>query len=211
MMFDYDTFYNYYTNAINVTRDPHPPRVKFYDNNNPQYIENSAGSTYITINGTRYYITIMRRKKDMLKNGILFVLPTAIPGHSGLWGFHYHFGMKKINSNNVSKKAKNLNVVYFHKTTQNPQISNKKQDNCYFLPNQPIDTIAKIEAIDCLETKDSKMTRSTLIADLPVIQELIRRPFYGIQYGGGSKNRKCKHRTKKSNTKHPTKTRKNTR
>jgi hypothetical protein len=120
--------------------------------------------------------------------------------------------MKQIDSNNISisKKGKKLNVVYFHKTTQKPQISNKKQDNCYFLPNQPIDTITKIEAIDCLETKDSNMSRSTLIADLPVIQELIRRPFYGIQYGGsGSKHRKRKHRTKKHTTKHSTKTRKN--
>jgi hypothetical protein len=54
-------------------------------------MENSAGDTYITINGTRYYITIMRKKKDMLKNGILFVLPTAIPGHPGLWGFSLPF------------------------------------------------------------------------------------------------------------------------
>ena len=208
-MFDYDTFYNYYTNANNVTRDPRPPRVKFYDDNNPQYMENSAGSTYITINGTRYYITIMRRKKDMLKNGILFVLPTAIPGHSGLWGFHYHFGMKQIDKTSNKSIAppgnKKLNVVYFHKTTQIPQITNKKQDNCYFLTNQSIDDIA---AIDCLETKDSKMTRSTLIADLPVIQELIRRPFYGVQYGGG-KRRKRTNRTKKQYAKSRANTRKN--
>lgn len=208
MMFDYDTFYNYYTNPSNVTRDPNPPRVKFYDDNNPQDITTSTGDTYITINGTKYYIKPKPRSGLMLRDSIMFTLPTAIPGYSGLWDFHYHFGMKKIGSNNVSKKGKKLNVIYFHKTTQKPQISNKKQDNCYFLPNQPIDTIAKIEAIDCLETKDSKMTRSTLIADLPVIQELIRRPFYGIHYGGSSKNRKRKHRTKKSNTKHHVKTRK---
>lgn len=196
--FDYTTFFNYYTDARNVTHDV-SLQIQFYHNG---FNTGNTGNTTITIHGQKYYIKTKPRSGDMLHDSIMFTLPTTIPGYSGLWDFHYHFGMKKINSNNVSMKSKKkINVVYFHKTIQKPQISSKKQENCYFLPNQPIDTTTKIEAIDCLESKDSKMTRSTLIADLPVIQELIRRPFYGVQYGG-DKRRKRTNRTNRTKKPH---------
>lgn len=210
--FNYTTFLNYYTDPRNVSQDA-SLSIHYYHKSAIPHVD-MTGDTTITIHGEKYYIKNKPRTGTMLSDSIQFTLPTTIPGKPGiLWDFHYHFGMKTIDSNNLLVKKPNqkpipTNVVYFHKTIQNPQLNNKKPFNCYFLSNQPIDTIAKIGQIDCLETKDSKMTKNFPMGsdDLKIIQELIRRPFYGVQYGG-RKHGKRQHLTKKR-SRRPTKTRK---
>lgn len=188
--FDYQTFFRYYTNPQNVTREPLPrPRIQFFHNNTGIIYDDSLGDTSITIHGVKYYIKLYPKK------GIQFTLPTTIPDVSGEWDFHYHFGTRIINAKNkyiFPNGQKNTNVVYFHKTVQLPHVTNKDHANCFFLPNVPIDDISLIPDIDCIQTVDSKMVNRFPLGseDLAVITELIRRPFYGRQYGGRRKTKK---------------------
>ena len=192
-LFNYNTFIRYYSNRANVTQEPLPrPTVQFFDGNTGIIYDASLGNTSITVNGTKYYI------KQKNNNTIRFSLPTTIPGYPGLWDVHYHFGIRKIKINHKSAlskrqlRQKEQNVIYFHKTIQQPHLQNKKHNNCYFFPDQPIHDVVLIPDIDCLETTTSKMTKNFPVGseDLAVITELIRRPFYGIQYGGSRKKTK---------------------
>lgn len=194
--FDYNTFYAYYTDLRNVTSTT-PIPTKFYHRypgKNAILNHGMTGDTFITIHGKKYYI-----KADPSTQDIHFTLPTTIPGETGLWDFHYHFGMGHMsecrNKSVLRHSQRNVpkDVIYFHKTTQDPIITKyKKQKNCYFSINEFIHDVNKISDIDCLETTTSKMTKNFPLGseDLAVITELIRRPFYGKQYGGRRKTKK---------------------
>jgi hypothetical protein len=158
--FDYNTFIRYYSNPANVTQEPLPrPTVQYFDGNTGIIYDASLGNTSVTVNGTKYYI----RQKN---NTILFSLLTTIPGYPGWWDVHYHFGIRKIIVNNKSAlskrqlRQKQQNVIYFHKTIQQPHLRTKKHENCYFFTDQPIYDVVLIPDIDCLETANSKMTKN---------------------------------------------------
>jgi hypothetical protein len=198
MRFNYDTFYNYYTNPVNVTQDVSQAIQYFHGSSIPR--QEFTGTTSIMVGGQKYYIKIKPMSGDMLKNSIMFTLPTILPSHNSIqlpnipWDIHYHFGMKRIKSRNQKHRGKYLDVVYFHKTVQEPlHTVNKISKNCYFLPNANID---QIKHFDCLETEMHDMTHHFKVGsrDLRVIEELIRRPFYGIHYGGHSRRRTKKRR-----------------
>jgi hypothetical protein len=191
--FDYTAFFNFYTDPNNV-KIVTPLNVKYYsmDKKTKSTILRQAktGNTAVTIGGKDYYITIYPPGSSSALPEIHFSLPERVVGSRDLWDNHYHFGVKNITTRNVSivgnHGSRSVNVVFFHKTIQEPQNRNKRHQNCYFLPDQPIQDIVLIPDIDCLETKDSKMTRNFSLGteDLTVVTELIRRPFYGVHYGG---------------------------
>jgi hypothetical protein len=83
----------------------------------------------------------------------------------------------------------NINAVYFHKTSQ--QFIDKKQTRCYFFTNQDINNV---ENIECLETKNSKISSGDKFPmtgpDFAIIREIIRRPFVGERFGGKTRRRK---------------------
>lgn len=196
--FDYGTFFRYYTDPRNVTQDV-SMQINYYHDN--KHLIGETGTTYVTIGGDKYYIKIHPQSRDTLCDGIHFTLPTMFltPRGPELWDNHYHFGMKNIKSRNQTRRGRRLDVVYFHKTTQDPiNTKNKYPKNCYFLPHEPIDNITKIVGIHCLETTTSQMGSNDKFPpgskDLRVIEELIRRPFYGIHYGGHSRRRTKKRR-----------------
>jgi hypothetical protein len=197
LRFDYNRFYNYYTDPRNVVQDV-SQTIRYYHRRRGQrdvLHHGYTGDTYITVGGTKYYITADPSKRD-----ILFTLPTIIPGQTGQWSFHYHFGV------GVLDECRNVSVVppgqtnipfpavYFHKTIQDPV--NKKykdQKNCYFKTDELIDDAIDLLSVHCLESSKGRMAnRPDLARDINVIQEIIRRPFYGPRYGGGHR------RTKKS-------------
>jgi len=136
--FDYNKFFNYYTNPRNVTREPGNTQIQFYHDNTGQIKPGWLGKTSITVNNVKYYI-----KADFSKKKIRFTLPTSIPGYTGLWDFHYHFGVREITVNNKLSPLydNDRDVIFFHKTIQEPQNSNKRHENCYFLPDELIDDI----------------------------------------------------------------------
>jgi len=196
--FNYNTFFKYYTDPRNVTQEPLPrPTVQFYHDNQPIPFDASLGATSITINNTTYCIDA-----DPITRVIRFSLPpVAHPRYKGLWDNHYSFGIRNLtnisNASALSKRRipRNQNVVFFHKTYQEPWNGNKRHENCYFFPDELIDDIRLIPDIDCLQSKHNKMSKGFPLGseDLHVITELIRRPFYGIHYGGRSRRRTKKH------------------
>ena len=93
-------------------------------------------------------------------------------------------------------------IIYFHKTTQEPEKIDKLQYRCYFHANQPIQDIADINCLNTTRTKMSNWFPATG-PDLEVITELVRRPFYGVKLGGrmrmrGRTTRRLSHRCRRS-------------
>ena len=140
--FDYTTFFNYYTDSNNVSSGRYPQKLCYYDGHVLR--KSYTGNTHITVHGDNYYITVMKQKGDMLCDGIMFSIPTTIPGETCKWDFHYHFGMKTIDTGNINidkqgQKIIPIDVVYFHRTIQDPlRTKDKIPKNCYFLPDQPL-------------------------------------------------------------------------
>jgi hypothetical protein len=102
-------------------------------------------------------------------DGLLFTIPTQIDDK--LWDFHFHFGKTTIQRN-----KKDIKVVFFHKTIQDPQKNGKVRDNCYFPQKMKIKDIAEII---CVQEKNSKMGEKFLedTDDFNYIKEILSRPF----------------------------------
>ena len=102
-------------------------------------------------------------------DGLLFTIPTQIDDK--LWDFHFHFGKTTIQRN-----KKDINVVFFHKTIQNPQKTGKERDNCYFPQKMKIKDIAEII---CVQEQNSKMGKKFMEGtdDFNYIKEILSRPF----------------------------------
>jgi len=195
--FDYNRFYQYYTDPRNVAQVPRPlPTVQFFHNNEPDVRTCKTGATSVTINGETYYI------KPYPRGGIAFTKLTKIPGHKGVWDNHYHFredGLDVKYKQSVLHGTRQ-NAIWFHKTVQDPNNRKKVPSNCYFWASEPIDDITQFPEIQCLQTEKSTMKDRFPLGsdDLAVITELIRRPFYGVHYGGRGRVRtKTKGRTQR--------------
>jgi len=94
-IFNYNDFYNYYTNPSNVITDTSDCVSLYYfmdsDKIKKMNISNPK-CTYIIVNGVKIYITIDIKKKAQPPYGLLFSIPTTI-NHT-LFDFHYHFGKR---------------------------------------------------------------------------------------------------------------------
>jgi hypothetical protein len=198
IIFDFGTFYKYYTNKNNVRTSTTPLTLQYYDN----FVVKSKKKSgkFIVINGNNFYIDILPKNvaSDRITDAVLFTTPTLING--ALWDTHYHFGVRR----NFTKKSRNIhnkiNAVYFHKTTQTP--TRKLLSNCYFFTNQDI---TNVENIECLESgTGSRISGNDKFPmtgpDFAIIREIIQRPFLGVRFGGKTRKhmrrrkhtRKCK-------------------
>jgi len=194
IIFNYDTFYKYYTNKNNVNRSTDPPTLKYNDDFTVKSKKKSG--KYIFIDGNRLYIDLLPKNlvANRVKDALIFTTPTLINGE--LWDTHYHFGVRS----NFTKPSRGIhskiNAIYFHKTTQTT--TGKKLSNCYFLTDQDI---THVENIECLESS-SRMSGNDKFPmtgpDFAIIREIIQRPFLGVRFGGKtrrykrSKTRTCK-------------------
>lgn len=186
LIFDYRRFFNYYKN--NAKTCENPPIVKYYDEGE-LYDDEPTSNKYITIDGKNVYITVLpvNFAKGRHVEALLFITPTLVNGE--LWDVHYHFGIRKNDFTNKNRSLKKINAVYFHKTAR--YMKDKQHTNCYFFTNQDI---TNVENIDCLETKNSKISSGDKFpmtgADFAIIREIIQRPFVGERFGGKTRRRK---------------------
>jgi hypothetical protein len=196
-IFDFTTFYNYYTNNSNITVGA-PFTMKYHCKNTIRTANNSG--KYITIDGKKLYISILPPNpvENRITPALLFTIPTTINGV--LWDTHYHFAVRNefLGPSPPKGKGKVMDVVYFHKTTQTS--TGKTMTNCYFLTNQDI---TKIENIKCLQRQDGYLSNKDTFPitgpDFAIIREIIQRPFLGVQFGGKSLNTR-KRRLRKKQT-----------
>jgi hypothetical protein len=186
-IFDYNQFYNYYTDKSNpyIYTDLKPPITYYYKKASSKIHTNNSLKEYILINNDKYYIT-----KN--KGHILFTFPVLIDGN--YWDFHYHFGIISNFKDKVSKKL--IDVIFFHKTEQNPNKKEKNSFNCYFPDKIEIINVADII---CIQETSNKMGNKFPIADndFKNIEEIIRQPFIGLRKGGSNKTIRSKKIIKK--------------
>ena len=97
-IFDYEQFYNYYTNPVNLISGTGSDCVSLYHFivSKTKAIKNAPKCNYIIVNGVKIYVMPTTRKKKNVSettNGLLFSIPTIIDGVA--FDFHYHFGRDK--------------------------------------------------------------------------------------------------------------------
>lgn len=163
LIFDYNTFYNYYKDPSNINIDLNPPIFRYFKRHR---IFTAIKNNYIILkDGTRIYID------NSSTGGILFTIYD--PSDLNNWDNHFHFGIES-NFSCRNPACTDSSAIYFHKTIQST--NGKIPKNCYFRVNQNIENI---EDIDCLETTSNKMRNRFPIGskDLEFIKEIIQRPF----------------------------------
>jgi hypothetical protein len=178
-IFDYNNFYKYYTDKKNLLVDSNPPATFYYKTfSNKLYTETNL-KHYISIDNVRFYITTINNDR------LLFTFPQLIDGK--YWDFHYHFGINpNFSRNNIKGRA-----IFFHRTEQIPASKTRRMDNCYFLDKTPITEVADILCVQQAETYMGNKFQK--INEVKYIQEIISRPFLGIQLNGGN-NKSCRRR-----------------
>lgn len=181
--FDYDVFYQYYTNINNLLIDNNPPITFFYIRTNVLDSNETSPRFFIYINNIAVYITYLSKHKQE----ILFSIPTII--NNKVYDNHYHFGIEKKDErtklfNLPEKPQKNIDTIYFHKSTQVPSISDKERKDCWFRNGTHITDVSDII---CTQLMSCKMRdKFNFDCDLAYINEIISRPFLN---NGGRKRR----------------------
>ena len=142
--YNYDAFYNYYTNNANLhTYNHNGLKLKYFKDiprptqNKP--FDNILPTTYISIRGMPIYVNALNtNSKDLL-----FTIPTYINGE--WWDNHYHFGidMREDRFSNRSPKPL-IEIIYLHKTIQDPNSSGKNVRHCHFRNNITLTTVDDI-------------------------------------------------------------------
>jgi len=192
--FDYEKFYNYYSDVSNLEINNETPRQDIYyysenPNNIQMPIQITLSDKFITINNSRIYVSSIGKQR------LLFTIPTLIDNK--LWDFHYHFGKRIVNKpkQKSQKRKKPIDGVFFHKTIQKPTENGKENINCYFRQKMNID-LNNFEDMECLQ-RGNKMRELYTPEDFVYIKEIISRPFKNQTAGKAS--RKTRRKNKKMN------------
>lgn len=186
-IFNYNKFYNFYTNQKNLITNKDDSVVLHFFNKStkkgtkiPKICEpkqTDERCQYVIINGYKIYIAdysktgrAENQKEDSKE--LLFSIPTEI--HGKLYDFHYHFGIS-------------FETIFFHKTEQCISCSENTVDkpydgkgfykhlDCYFLDNIPIKNIRNI-----ICENEQSFTLETALKneiDLKILEKLMSRPF----------------------------------
>jgi len=187
-LFEYAKFYTYYMDTTNLIQSyTRAPLYYFKNNPGPRIIQPKPGILprfYIQISGgVKVYVS------PLATNEILFTIPNNI--NSKLYSDHYHFGLNNTNEmTSLMQSFGNIPNVFFHKTIQLPHpLSNggKAIQNCWFRDKM---TMTNVKDVICTQQKSARMLDKFpfhFAKDIEFIQEIIARPFLGIQNQGGGK------------------------
>jgi len=122
-VFNYETFYNYYTNISNYFIDYQIPRpdIHYYNaNKNKKGCKLSKlSANFIIVKEVRIYISI-------INNQLLFTIPQKLGNK--YFDFHYHFGIK--DSNWIKPQiddVKIMHTIQLSKTKKSKQRNNKSK------------------------------------------------------------------------------------
>jgi len=155
-IFNYNDFYNYYTNPSNVITNTNDCVSLYYfmDSDKIKKMKKSHPKcTYIVVNGIKIYISIDIKKNTQPPYGLHFSVPTMI--NDTLFDFHYHFGKrqykytviadkqyindavnKKSKSRKTRKNKKTLSEASYNLETAEPSIDmfpiNPNENIIYF-------------------------------------------------------------------------------
>jgi hypothetical protein len=172
----YDTYMNNITNnniQIYIDNTPNKPDLYFYTKSYPenkQPLSKPWPNTYIIVSGINIYISFD------VDDRLYFTIPYEYNGT--FYDNHYHFGLTQI-----TKNRKQITVVFFHETTQNPVLGFKNPPrNCYF---QDLITINKVEDIICEQGTSQKPMSSYFIHDINIVKDILLRPWLGKSFKGG--------------------------
>jgi len=123
--FDYEKFYNYYSDVSNLETNNETPNPDIYyysetPNNIQMPIKTTLSDKFITINNSRIYVSSIGKQR------LLFTIPTKIDNK--LWDFHYHFGKRIVNKpkQKSQKRKKPIDGVFFTKQYKNQTKMEKK-------------------------------------------------------------------------------------
>ncbi len=126
-IFNYETFYNYYMNPVNVTRDDADcVNLYFYNTKNGKIkpaVKSKDKCIYMKVNETKIYVSDANKlHKNEYTYAIHFFIPTQINGV--LFDFHYHIGKRK----EENYKAIKDKIYMSKKTTQNNTLRNTRSN-----------------------------------------------------------------------------------
>jgi len=175
--FDYDIFYNYYTNDDNLETDTTEKYTNYYPKTYSKIPNREKLSDkFIWINNKKVHIT---KFIENGKNALLFSLPPK-ENTSKRWDDHFHFGIDhniEIKDPDTNQKVK-ITGVYFHKTIQHPEKGGGKElIHCFFPPKMEINRDMKnFEEMKCLQ-RGYNMNQLYDKRDFLYLNEIISRPF----------------------------------
>ena len=178
IQFDYDIFYNYYTNDDHLKINKTKQEIQYYTKTfSKEPVIKTVSNNYILIDNDRVYVTkLVEKDKDIEKKELLFSIPNkenALDKSDN----HFHFGID-INGEIYDKNLKQtitMPIIFFHKTIQHPEKGGKEMINCYFHPKMEMN-MNTFEDMKCLQ-RGYKMRELYTKQDFIYIKEIINRPF----------------------------------
>ena len=145
--FEYDTFYNYYTDINNpniYTTDVTESNVELHYYINGKLKTTTLSNRYIKVNGIDIYIKINPKNRD-----ILFTTPHKIDDK--IYDFHYHFGMRHEHIIEKQRITDNWHFLVSPLKSSNKTKKNKSK-NKYLYEEHILSSDAQIKTD---ETKES--------------------------------------------------------
>lgn len=185
MLFDYNAFYNYWSNFASNCSTASEKLCYFYyktphKNQNP--VAYNLPQDSIEIDGIKVYV------KPGLDD-LIFTTPIEIDGR--LWDFHYHVGIFPNFTDNQSttKPKQKITAVFFKKTSQIPvghhqydhTLQGKEHTNCYFRNGESLTSVSNIV---CRERQIFATMQQVFPNEVNVIKEILTKPF--VTTGGGN-------------------------
>lgn len=183
--FDYNTFFKYYSDPSNFLQNNIQIKINFFKGLFNALDNDFLPIAYFNFNNIDIYVTIK-------ENDIFFTLPKY--DNNILWADHFHIGFKL--KDDVRRRNKNVDMVFFHLSIQNIEAGRKDMyHKCNF--RDRLEDINDIANILCTNRRHDNM-KSVFEGLLPIVIHILRKPFdVNLQLNGG-----LFHNYKKTTRKH---------
>lgn len=172
--FNYQDFFNYYSNQNNFYLNNIPIAINFYKYENNKYVKTTdkISGQYFTFANNIIYVVLLDNDQ------ILFTILRP-DNNNAYWADHFHIG--NMISDNITNKIKNVDTVFLHFSYQDT-IRNMKDmtRKCNFKNNY--EDIDNIKNILCTNRKSTMVTVFGNMID--IVEHILKRYVYGPHIGG---------------------------